>query len=446
MCLPQVAESILMSFSIAFTEPTFQRALVLAVGAILSKGRHTVTAMLWTMGDLAVGHPSSYHRLFSRASWSPWILGRVLARLIVELIPEEWIVVAIDDTTAQHRGKKVYGKGCHHDAVRSSHTHTVYKWGHKWVVLAIVIKLPFCSRPWALPVLAALYRPEELNLAEGRRHKTPVQLARGLMASLLHWFPGRKFVFLGDGGYASHELASFCHRHRRRCCLVSRFHGDAALYDPPGKYRGTGRPRVKGRKRKSPAAVVAAGCLQQTLVAWYGASQREMQVLSGSSQWYRAGQGLVPVEWVFVRDVTGTRRDEYFYCTQPGVFTAAQIISYYTQRWTIEVTFQEMRAHLGFETTRQRVAPSVLRMAPCLLGLFSVITLIYHEHLKGHEPELCVRPAYEKSEPTFSDAIASVRQLFWSETFFQQPCFRRTFKNIPPKMKSTILAFLSQAA
>jgi len=162
------------------------------------------------------------------------------------------------------------------------------------------------------------------------------------------------------------------------------------------------------------------------------------RVHKGSGLWYRIGQGLVPVEWGFVRD-------EYFYCTQPGVFTAAQIVSYYTQRWTIEVTFQELRAHLGFETTRKRVVSSVLRMAPCLMGLFSVITLIYHEHLKRNEPELSARPAYEKTEPTFSDAIATVRRLLWSEIFFQQPYFRRTFKNIPPKMRSTILTYLSQA-
>ena len=94
------------------------------------------------------------------------------------------------------------------------------------MVLSVAVKFPFASRYWALPVLVALYRPEELNRAEGRRHKTPAQLGRQLMAVLIHWFPGRKFVLLGDGGYASHELARFCHRHRRAA-------DDALVYTRP---------------------------------------------------------------------------------------------------------------------------------------------------------------------------------------------------------------------
>ena len=110
------------------------------------------------------------------------------------------IPTAVDETTAQHRGSKVYGKGCHRDAVRSSHTHIVHKWGHKWVVLAIVVQFPFARCPWSLPVLAALHRPEKLDRAEGRRHKTPSELARQMLACLIHWFPGRTFILLGDGG------------------------------------------------------------------------------------------------------------------------------------------------------------------------------------------------------------------------------------------------------
>ena len=448
MSLPRVAEPILVAFSIAFTEPTFQRFFVLLVGGILTSGRRTITRVLWTIGELAPGHFTSYHRVFSRAPWSLWKLGRVLARLLVERVPDGWVVVGIDATVAGHKGKNVYGKGCHHDAVRSTHSHVVWKWGHKWVVLAVVVKFPFARRPWALPVLCALYRPQDLNRAEGRRHKTPPELARGLMAALMRWFPERTFVFLGDGGYASHDLASFCHRHRRRAVLISRFHGDAALYDPPPqRSRRRGRPRVKGRKRKSPEQVVADASLQKMVVQWYGCTEREVKLVSGGGGWYRAGQGLVPVQWVFVRDVTGTRRDEYFFSTQPGVFTPQQIVSLYTQRWTIEVTFREVRDHLGFETPRQRVAQSVLRMAPCLLGLFSVVSLIYHEHLRGQtkRPSLGHRPGYEKLEPTFHDALGEVRRLFWTETFFQQPRFSKTFNKIPPKMKTTLLGFLCHA-
>jgi len=129
LSIPSAAEPLFMSFSIAFTRPTFQRILRLAIGAILTRGRRTITAALWTMRGLVTGHPSTYHRVFSRAVWSLWPLGRVLAEAILHRTPpDEPVLVPMDDTTAQHRGKCVYGKGCHHDAVRSAHHHVVFRW------------------------------------------------------------------------------------------------------------------------------------------------------------------------------------------------------------------------------------------------------------------------------------------------------------------------------
>ena len=400
-----------------------------------------------TMRGLSRGHPSTYHRVFSRAVWSLWPLGKVLAAAILRHIPPgEPVLVPMDDTTAQHRGKHVYGKGCHHDAVRSSHSHIVWRWGHRWVVLALSVKWPFTSRRWALPVLAALYRPEELDRQEKRRHKTAPDLARQLMAVLLRWFPDRNFIFLGDGGYASHELARFAYRHRRHATLVSRFHGDANLYDPPPPRTGQkGRPRVKGRKRPTPQEEVARSRRAKATVRWYGGERRRVEWVSGVGHGYKAGHGLVPIRWVFVHDLQGTHRDEYFYTTDIAL-TGPQLISLFTARWPIETTFQEMRAHLGFETPRQRVAQSVLRTAPCLLGLFSVICLIFAEHARRHRVALRCTRWYTKTEPTFSDALATVRRLFWSETIFESRSYHDAFAEIPPRLERLLLDCLSQAA
>ena len=447
LTIPSAARSLFMSFSVGFTRPTFERVVPLAIGAILAMGRRTVTAILWTMRDLVTGHPSTYHRVLSRAVWSLWPIGKVVARAILHKIPlDEPLLVPMDDTTAQHRGKRVYGKGCHHDAVRSAHNHVVFRWGHRWIVLAISVEFPFTSRRWALPVLSALYRPESLNRAEGRRHKTAAHLARQLMAVLIHWFPERKFVFLGDGGYASHDLAKFCYRHRRHATLVSRFHADANLYAPAPKQRNRmGRPRVKGRKLPSPQQVVACRRLTAATVSWYGGKDRRVQLTSDMGQWYKTGAGVVPIRWVFVRDVQGTHRDEYFYTTDTTL-SGEQIASWFTARWPIETTFQEVRAHLGFETPRQYVAKSVLRTAPCLLGLFSVVCLIFAEHARLHRIQVRQTQWYTKAEPTFSDAIATVRRLFWQTTVFEEASYHKGFEKLPPKFRKLLLDYLSQAA
>lgn len=444
--LPKAAEPLIGAFSVAFTRPTFQRVLVLFLGAILSLRHRTVTAMLRAVGPLAQGHWSDFHQVLCRRVWSCWPLGKVLAALVLELIPaDQPVICPVDDTNPQHKGKKVYGKGCHHDACRSTHSHVVWIWGHKWVTLAINVKFPFASRPWALPVLCALYRPAELNQSEGRRHKTPIDLARQMTATLIHWFPQRKFILLGDGGYASHELARFCHRHHRHVTLVSRFHPEANLYTPPpaGNPR-TGRPRTKGGRLPKPAVAVRNSKSKRFTVNWYGGKTRRVELIWGEGHWYKAGGGLVAVRWVFVHDVQGTHRDEYFYSTDPAM-PPQQIVSLYTGRWSIEVTFQEVRVHLGFATPRNWSRKSVLRTAPCLLGLFSVVSLIFHRHTRGQGMRPVSRPWYAKAEITFGDAMTCVRRLCWSEVFQQSPKHTGVTK-LPGPLRIMLLDHLSRAA
>ncbi len=127
----RAAEPLMAAFSIAFTQPTFQRVMVLILGAIMSMRPRTVTGLLRAAGGLAKGHWSDYHRVLSLRVWSNWPLGRVLASLILELVPpDQPVVIPVDDTNPQHKGPHVYGKGRHHDAIRSTHSHIVWVWGH----------------------------------------------------------------------------------------------------------------------------------------------------------------------------------------------------------------------------------------------------------------------------------------------------------------------------
>jgi hypothetical protein len=445
--IPRAAEPLIQQFAPAFTRPTYQRFVVLLFAAILTTGRRTVTNLLRTVQSLAPGHPSSYHRVFSERRWSGWPLARALAGFILRRwVPAGFVCLAGDETVDGHRGKKVYGKACHRDAVRSTHSFTAYRWGHKWVVLSILVKFPFSRRRWALPILVALYRSPEWNQRHSRRHKTPSQLMRQLLAVLIHWFGQRKFVFAGDGGYGTHELARFAHRHRSHLTLVSRFYPDANLYAPPPVVKGKrhGRPRKKGRKLPAPQKVVKTSSRSRLTVAWYGGGQRRIETVSDTGQWYKNGEGLVPVRWAFVHDRSGTHRDEYFFTTDPAM-TPRMIVEAFTGRWSIETTFQEMRAYLGLETTCGRTENTVLRAAPCLFGLFSLIALLYGQ-LPARHTEVTVILWPGKIDRTFSDAITAVRRWLWCEWAFATPGHHVAFSKLSRPIRAVLLYALAPAA
>jgi len=446
--LQRVLGALLTPLTAAFCRPTAERFVVLLLAAILTTGARTILNLLRTVQPLAPGHPSSYHRIFSQRCWSLWPLGRALAGYIVtRWVPSGVVPIAGDDTVTEHRGKHVYGKACHRDAVRSTHSYTAYRWGHKWVVLVILVQFPFATRPWGLPVLVALYRSEEANRQRGRRHQTPCELVRQLTAVLLRWFPERRFRLTADGNFATHELAAFAHRHRARLTLVSKFYADANLYAPPPPVRGqkpTGRPRRKGRPLPKPAQVVARRRPQQLKVAWYGGGRRTIAVVTDTGHWYKSGHGLVPVRWVYVQDRTGTHRDEYFFTTEMDL-TAKEIVESYTGRWNIETTFQELRSYVKLEKTRGWTEPTVLRTAPCLFGLYAVVAVWYAELPARWRKEQLVRYA-GKADVTFADAITAVRRWLWQEWVFATPEHQEAFAKIPPRLRTALLQAVAPAA
>jgi len=489
--------ALLERFACAFTRPTYDRFVFLCLSAIVTMGRRSVCRLLAAAPKLRSGHPASYHRFFSAAHWSLWTLGRVLAAMVLELIPpDQPVVMEVDDTVNQHRGRKVYGKGWHRDAVRSSHGRQTFVLGHRWVVLAVNVKLPLCKRPWALPVLVSLYRPPakqrvnpeeqvraykdrcKANAAEqsgeqsaeqmpdcrlpllrkrnkaGKltaRHKTPCLLARQMLAAFLHWFPERRFIVAGDWGFASHDLAWFCYRHRRRITLVARFLPDAVLFArPKAKPRGRRGPQGrKGKRLPSPQeALRRASDRRHAEVDWYGRGRRKVELLSSCGGWYRArGSGracLVPLRWVWARELA-KGQEAWFYSTDPTL-APEQIIELFAGRWAIEVTFQEVRAHLGWATTRQRCRQSVLRAAPCLLGLFSVVSLLYGRIAGQRKIKIESTPCWHKLDPTFADALATVRWVVWEEVILPRTAGRACAAKMPDRFKHLLLHHLSAAA
>jgi hypothetical protein len=436
---------ILALFTPAFTPATFARVHLLAIAAILTTGRRTVANLWRLVGHLGDGDPSSYRRVLSAAHWSGLRLAALLGRF---LIRHFWasgrIRLVGDDTVSEHRGKKVYGKARHRDPVRSSHAYAAWRWGHKWVVLAVLIRFPFTDRLWALPVLVALYRSREDNQKRGHKHRTPADVMQLLLRLLLRWFGDRAFHFAGDQGYGSHEMATFAQQTKGRLSLVSKFYPDANLYEAPPPYSGKGRPRVKGVKLPAPQTVVSQSERTRYNVAWYGGERRDVEVVSAVGHWYKGGVGLVAVRWVYVHDLTGTHRDEYLYSSDVTV-TAVDIIEGYTERWHIETMFEEMRAYLGLETTRGWCAHTVVRAEPCLFGLYSVVALLYWQ--LPEEIQVASGVEWEgKATVTFSDAITAVRRWLWTTWVFPQAGHDAAFDKLPQPLRETLLYALAPAA
>jgi hypothetical protein len=443
--VPQPARSLFDALAGGFTRPTFLRFVVLALAAILTVGCRTVCNLLRTLGALVPGHPSSYHRVFSHRRWAPWRLARGLCGWVFDhLVGPGTIFLAGDDTVEEHPGDRVFGKGCHRDPVRSTHAYTAYRWGHKWVVLAVLVRFPFTRRRWALPLLVALYRSEADNAQAGRRHRTPAQLLRQLCCVLLRWFPERQFVLAGDNNYGSHEMARFAAQRRGRLQLVSKFHPAANLFEPPPAYSGRGRPRVRGRRLPSPQEVVARARRARLRVAWYGGGRRTVAVVSGVGCWYKAGQGLVAVRWVYVHDCTGRHRDEYLMTTAVGM-SARAVIEAYVARWNEETTFQELRSYVGLESTRGWKAQTVLRAAPCLFGLYTVVACLYSQLPKRYARLRAVQWV-GKTAVTFSDAISAVRRWLWREWVFAIPGYKPVFEKLRRPFRNLLLHALAPAA
>ena len=451
--VPGVLRGVFFAWAAGLGETVFPKFVTLLLGAVLTTGRRTVSRVVFVVGELADADPSSYHRVLSLRRWSIWSLAQPLTAAILDtFLPRGVICLVGDETVTEHPGRKVFGKGRHRDAKRSSHSFVAHLWGHGHrpkvgrVVLAILVKLPGVERPWALPVLVALDRNEKDHQAAGRRHKTPSDLMRQLLCVLRRWFPARQLVFAGDGGYANHRLTRFARRHEKRLTLVSRFDADAALYAPPPKPKkgAKGRPRVKGKKLPSPQEVVKYTKSRKKLtVNWYGGQSRRVEVVTGTGHWYRSGEGLVEVLWVFVKDLTGTYRDEYFFTTDVTQ-TAKQVIETFTGRWSIEVTFQEVRAYLGVETTRGWIERTVLRAEPCLFGLYSVVALWYAALPERDRQN--IEPTWTgKTTVTFSDAITLVRRDLWSRWIFATPAFKRVMQKLTPQQKRQLTRTLTLA-
>jgi len=404
------------------TEPTFQNLAVLLRGAVLASGPRTVTGCLAAAWPLVTKHWSAYENVARRARMPMLVMARGLFLLVLALLPGNAVIeLVVDETLVRRYGPWVVGVGMHRDAVRSSQRRVEVSPGHKWVTLGVVMRLGFLRCPVAFPLLCVLYSTRKharRNHAKRpyRKHRTACELALLMVRWVVRWAPGRQFRLIGDGSYGTHELANaVCptslYAALRRASLVSRFPLDGATYAAPTPRSGRGRPRVKGAKLPSPRQVAAdpATVWTRVRVAWYGGTEREVLLCSGTGLWYRPGCGVAAVRWVLVRQLEGKRGDEVFFTTDLAMAPEA-IVETFVRRWSLETAFEETRAHLGLEGLRNRSANAVRRSVPLLLALYSLIVVWFARHVGDPGAWVRSRPWYPKEHVTFSDMLAAARQ------------------------------------
>jgi hypothetical protein len=426
--LPATMIAVLSPFAPLFSARVWGHALVLLVGAILAPAQHTVTAALRVTGLAQVRQFHRYHRVLSRAEWSGLAVGRVrLGLLVAAFAPSGPLLFGIDDTLERRRGKRIAAKGIYRDAVRSSHSHFVKASGLRWVSLMLLVPIPWAARIWALPVLTVLAPSERYDRERGCRHKTLTDWARPLLLVVRRWWPERALVAVADSTYAALEFLAACGAWRVPVTVVTRLRLDAALYAPapPRRPGQTGRPRRKGERRPTRAAVAANPNTVWTALAvadWYGAGERTVEVVSATAIWYHSGLPLVPLRWVLIRDPQGKCATQALLCTDLTA-SPTQILAWFVQRWQLEVTFEEARRHLGLETQRQWAEAAIRRTTPVLLGLFSLVTLLAQAQTPGAAGAVRQAAWYRKRHPTFADALALVRREVWRHHAFPtSPC------------------------
>jgi len=447
--LPAEIMTRLAPFAPLFSSRVWRHAQLLVVGAILAPGQRMVSMVLRVLGLSHLSTFSTYHRVLNRAVWSSLAVSHVLLGLLIgAFVPSGPVVIGVDETLERRRGAKIAAKGIYRDAARSSKTHFAKASGLRWVCMMLLVPLPWAQRVWALPFLTVLAPSERYHQTRGQRHKSVTDWARQMILRVRRWLPDRSLVVVADQTYA--VLVLLARAVRAQVTVITRLRLDAALYDPapPRTPTQTGRPRVKGRRQPTLAQRLAdPTTLWETLTVpcWYGAGARVIEVATGTAVWYHSGVPPVAIRWVLIRDPEGTFAPQALLCTDLSVY-ALQIVSWFVLRWQLEVTYHEVRTHLGVETQRQWSDLAILRTTPALLGLFSFVTLLAHDLAATGPFPLQQAAWYPKALPTFADAIALARRHLWVHTAFCMSPGHPEMQQVPRVLVDRLADLLCYAA
>jgi hypothetical protein len=409
--LPGALSRVLATFRSCFTAPTFETFTALVAGLLAQPVGRTVCGMLTGAGLARVWHHCRAHRFFSAAKWCPRQVGLMVAELIVAhlLVPGAPILLVVDDTLFRRRGKKIHGVGWFHDGAAMGTTKLGH--GNNWVVVAIVVTLPFLSHPVALPVLAAL---------AGKGGRSKPDLARDLVDLIAERFADREIDVVAGAAYGCGAFIGL----GDGMTMTTRARANSVFYrlaPPPTGKRG--RPRLKGERIGTPADIARSATWKTVSVSRYGITST-VQITEVTCLWYGTWR-TDTVRVVLVRETgkktTATKGYDIALVTTDLTATPEEIIARYAARWSIEVTFFDVKNILGVGQARNRVPKAVERTVP--FGLFCHSILIIWYALHGHDRADTAQrrtsaPWYtSKTEPSTLDMLVKLRRQIITARF-----------------------------
>jgi len=423
--LPASLAGLLWVLRPCFTAPTFATFAALVAGMVAQPGRRTVCGMLAGAGLVRLWHHSRAHWFFAGARWCADEVGLGLLRLIAErLLPARArIELAVDDTLFRRSGRRVAGAGWQYDGAAKGPRANKVSWGTCFVVVGVLVDLPFSRRPTCLPVLARLVRPNSPDSKQA--------IAAELITMVVTAHPGRQIHVVADAWYAGAAGASGAARGTTRArtwpqgaTLTSRLRVNAVLNAIATPVVGkAGRPRRIGEKLGTPTQLAAAATWTLTTVARYG---RREPVLTAEVRclWYGVYRSQA-IRVVLLRESASRAKAGYDLALITTDLTSSveQIVTRYAARWAIEVAFHDARQYTGVGQAHNRTPAAVRRTVP--FGLYAhTLTVIWYT-LHGHHPDVTAErrrqaPWYRtKTEPSYQDMIIKLRRVLITARFLR---------------------------
>lgn len=421
--LPLGFQNTISVFSTIFRKDVWPKAQLLLTAAIICPGSRTVCNLLRSVGLQEERNFPKYHRLLSTDKWSAKKIAAILLNKLVEAFvkPGQALVFGLDDTIERRWGHKISKRGIYRDPVRSSKSHFVKSSGLRWMSLMLLTGLPWLGAGlyWALPVLTVLCASEKFYQKQGKEHKTLIDWSRQIISWLSRYTSilDRAVYLTGDGSFAVYEL--FIHAQSLNIGMIARMKFNARLFhlppssgkrpNKPGPVPPVGKRILDMTKRLTDKRII-----WKTVVfsEWYGHKEKEMLITTGVAIWHKSNTVMVKIRWVLIKDPMGKLEPTLLACSE-WELSSKEIVSFFVRRWRVEVTFAEVRRHLGVETQRQWSDMAIERSTPSLMALFSIVCLMantLHEILPKNTAW------YKKEHVTFSDVLSEVRFEIWKNS------------------------------